>query len=277
MAKVFQDIVDYIENNLTNDIEYKKLSEIANCSEYTLLKVFPIVCNITIADYIRRRRLTEAGKKLLNSNNTILDIAVEYKYNSPDSFTRAFKAFHGILPSQVKIYKSKLLMYLPMQIEVKHSSHKSLQMRIVKKDEFYLFGVSRHYSSVDEGLREIGNFWKQMDSSIIELIKIDNQEFGGLIGFVAKSINGNGIDYTICASCNKNKYRIKGFKLITINPSSWIVFHADTDNSEDIQSLTYKIYNEYLPQSEYKINDKYEIELYTSNGIYLSEIWIPLL
>jgi len=171
MAKVFQDIVDYIENNLTNDIEYKKLSEIANCSEYTLLKVFPIVCNITIADYIRRRRLTEAGKKLLNSNNTILDIAVEYKYNSPDSFTRAFKAFHGNLPSQVKIYKSKLLMYLPMQIEVKHSSHKSLQMRIVKKDEFYLFGVSRHYSSVDEGLREIGNFWKQMDSSIIELKK----------------------------------------------------------------------------------------------------------
>ena len=64
---------------------------------------------------------------------------------------------------------------------------------------------------------------------------------------------------------------------LTINPSSWIVFHADTDNSEDIQSLTYKIYNEYLPQSEYKINDKYEIELYTRNGIYLSEIWIPLL
>ena len=277
MATVFQDMINYIEMNLTNDIDYKKLSEIANCSEYTLLKVFPIVCDITIADYIRRRRLSEAAKKLLNGNNTIIDIATEYKYNSPDSFTRAFKAFHGILPSQVKIFRSKLSIYLPMKIEVKHSSHRSLKIKLVKKDVFYLTGISRHYSSVDDGLRVIGNFWKQMDSSIQELSKSGNQEFKGIIGYISRSVKGYGIDYTICVSCNKNNNKTNGLKLITIKPSNWIVFHADIEKSEDIQSITYKIYNDYLPQSEFKINDKYEIELFDNNGILLSEIWIPLL
>src|SRR5699024_3092071 len=94
--------MDYIENNLTDDIDYWEIARIACCSEYHFRRMFPFVAGISLSEYIRRRRLTLAAFELSRSDKKIANFAVEYGYSSPDAFARAFKKWHGIPPSKAR-------------------------------------------------------------------------------------------------------------------------------------------------------------------------------
>jgi AraC family transcriptional regulator len=90
--------VDYIECNLTNEISYDKVAHKACCSRYHFLRMFPFITNVSLAEYIRQRRLTLAGIELQTSDVKVIDLALKYGYESPEAFSRAFKIFHGITP-----------------------------------------------------------------------------------------------------------------------------------------------------------------------------------
>lgn len=92
-------VIDYIERHLTEDIDPKRMEEIACCSYYDLGRIFSLIADINISDYIRKRRLTLAGAELKNDNAKVIDVALKYGYDSPISFARAFQAFHGFNPS----------------------------------------------------------------------------------------------------------------------------------------------------------------------------------
>ncbi|MCY7765291.1 helix-turn-helix transcriptional regulator, partial [Bacillus inaquosorum] len=76
----------YIEENLTNDIDFKEVAKIAFCSDYHFKRMFSFLAGISLSEYIRRRRLTLAAFELKDSNVKVIDIAIKYGYNSPDSF-----------------------------------------------------------------------------------------------------------------------------------------------------------------------------------------------
>ena len=104
-------VIEYIENNLEENIEYQELSKILGVNEYTMQRLFSLLCNVSLAEYIRNRRLSNAGFDLQNSNNKIIDIAVKYQYESATAFSRAFEKFHGIKPSVVKENPEKLRIF----------------------------------------------------------------------------------------------------------------------------------------------------------------------
>ncbi len=100
--KNMNEAIKYIEENLTNDIDFKEVARRAFCSEYHFRRMFSFLTGITLSEYIRRRRLTLAAFELKDSNVKVIDIAMKYGYNSPDSFTRAFQNLHGITPSEAR-------------------------------------------------------------------------------------------------------------------------------------------------------------------------------
>ncbi len=101
----------YIEENLENNIDFKEVARLASCSERYFRRIFSIIAGINLSEYIRRRRLTIAAFELSNLSVRILDIATKYGYSSPDSFTKAFQAFHGITPSKARGYGQWLKVY----------------------------------------------------------------------------------------------------------------------------------------------------------------------
>lgn len=101
-----QNAINYIEEHITEDIDYDTLAKIACSSRYHFQRVFGIMCGITVGEYIRRRRLTLAGNDLLTSDTKATDIAFKYGYDTLESFSRAFVRFHGVKPSQVKKVRS---------------------------------------------------------------------------------------------------------------------------------------------------------------------------
>ena len=112
-------IIEYIEENLESDIDYSCLARIMGTNEYTIKRIFPIITNISISDYIRNRRLSNAGIDLYKENYKIIDIAIKYGYDSATSFSRAFEKFHGIKPSAAKSNPENLKIFPKHIIQIK--------------------------------------------------------------------------------------------------------------------------------------------------------------
>ena len=97
-----QKAINYIEEHLTEEIDYDAVAAQSYSSSYHFQRVFSILCGFTVGEYIRNRRLTLAGIELAADQAKVIDVALKYGYETPDSFTKAFRKFHGILPSQVR-------------------------------------------------------------------------------------------------------------------------------------------------------------------------------
>lgn len=96
IADSFQNAIDYIEDHLTDEINYNTISQKACMSNFYFQRIFSVLCGYSVGDYIRYRRLTLAGKELSEHKAKVIDVALKYGYETPESFTRAFKEFHGI-------------------------------------------------------------------------------------------------------------------------------------------------------------------------------------
>lgn len=100
VAERLNDVIDYIENHLTDNIEQEAIARIACCSYYDVGRMFSLVAGLSITDYIRNRRLALAGEELKTKGVRVIDVALKYGYDSPVSFSRAFSKFHGFPPGK---------------------------------------------------------------------------------------------------------------------------------------------------------------------------------
>ncbi len=141
-VKQLNEAIHYIEENLTTEISYETISKIAGCSVYNFQRMFSYIADKPLSEYIRNRRLTMAAFDLLNSTDRIIDIALKYGYESPDSFSRAFKSFHGVLPSSVRneTVQLKSCPKLSFQMTIKGAYHMNYQ--IEQWPAFKVMGIS---------------------------------------------------------------------------------------------------------------------------------------
>jgi len=128
--------MEYIEEHLTEDIDFSEISKIACCSEYHFKRMFSFLSGIGLSEYIRRRRLTLAALDLRDESLRIIDIAVKYGYDSDDSFSRAFRAMHGVLPSEVRKSNIQLKAYPRMTFQLSINGGCEMKYRIVEKGPF---------------------------------------------------------------------------------------------------------------------------------------------
>ena len=97
-----EEAIDYMESHLKDDFSIEDVASHVYMSSGYFQKAFSMLCGFTVSEYIRNRRLAEAGMELLSSNEKIIDIALMYGYDSHDSFTKAFSRFHGVTPSALR-------------------------------------------------------------------------------------------------------------------------------------------------------------------------------
>lgn len=148
-----QNAINYMEDNITEDVDYDKIAEVACSSRFYFQRIFQIVCGYTIGEYIRSRRLSLAAEELYNKNVKVIDIAFKYGYNSCESFSRAFTKFHGISPSQVKSGNSNLKSFSKLSIKIVIEGGKDMNYRIEKTGEFTIIAKRARYG----GGKEISN------------------------------------------------------------------------------------------------------------------------
>lgn len=138
--KELNKIIDYIENHLEEKINCKDLSKMIGVNEYTFQRIFALISNVSISEYIRNRRLSSAGQELYLNNKKVIDIAIKYQYNNATAFSRAFEKFHGIKPSEVRRNPEKLKMYTKLHFNEIDKQSKNVEYKIVEQDQMILYG-----------------------------------------------------------------------------------------------------------------------------------------
>ena len=122
--------IEYIEQHITEELDYEKVAEVAGCPSYYFQQMFLYMTDMTLREYIRRRRLSLAAVELQKDTGRVIDIAVKYGYESPTAFTRAFKSFHGIVPSVLKTENVSLQAFPPIQFHVSMDGGQPLKFRL---------------------------------------------------------------------------------------------------------------------------------------------------
>ncbi|MGI6705797.1 MAG: helix-turn-helix transcriptional regulator [Clostridia bacterium] len=128
--------IDYIEDNLAGHIDYKTAAQIACCSTYQFQRMFSFITDVSLSEYIRRRRLTLAAFELQHSNMKVVDVAFKYGYDSPEAFTRAFQNLHGVTPSSARDEGVKLKAYPRISFQMSIKGDVEMNYRIEKNNPF---------------------------------------------------------------------------------------------------------------------------------------------
>jgi AraC family transcriptional regulator len=134
---IFVSALDFIESNLLEDFSQEEIARACYCSLSSLQKTWKYVTHMSVKEYISKRRMTLASRELLETDSTVLDIAMKYRYNSHEVFTRAFKKVWGVSPSAFKReWKGSCELYPRLNPEYLEGAYK---MNVKKFDirEFY--------------------------------------------------------------------------------------------------------------------------------------------
>ncbi len=152
--------INYIEENITEEIPIENIAKKAFVSTFYFQKGFAMLCGLTVGEYIRQRRLTLAGSELVSTDEKIIDIALKYGYNSPDSFTKAFTRFHGVTPTSVRKDGAMIKSFAPLKIKFLLEGGYIMDYKIVEKDSFTVMGVSKVFK-YDSATTKVPQFWAE--------------------------------------------------------------------------------------------------------------------
>lgn len=259
--------IKYIEANLTNELNIAQIAAQAYLSPFYFQKVFRVACGFTVGEYIRQRRLSLAAEELILSDAKIIDIALKYGYDSPDSFSRAFAKFHGISPSTAKIKGSTIKILTPITINFKSKGSTAMEYKIVEKAAFTIVGIGRKFDC-DTSYVEVPKFWDE------HYANGGKEIIGGMFGACIDG-DGKNFEYLIADMYFPWNEIPEGCVTKTFEAGLWAAFPYHGQCPEALQTVNTYIWSEWLPScKEYDLAGNYNLEVYFDdlNG----EIWIPV-
>ncbi len=274
----------YIEENLAGEIDFKQVERLALCSEYHFRRMFSFLAGVTLSEYIRRRRLTLAAFELVHGEARVIDTALKYGYNSPDSFTRAFYGLHGVTPAEAKNSGQPLKAYPKMTFQLSIKGGTEMNYRLEEKAEFSIVGIMKRVPLIYEGMNpEIVAMWKSLDDDTINTLKaLSNVEPLGLIqastNFSEGRLDGGELDHYIGVATTKE--HPENLTRLAVPASTWAVFESVGPFPETLQNTWGRIYSEWFPSSSYQQAAGPEIlwneNMDINSPTFKSEIWIPV-
>ncbi|MTI55824.1 AraC family transcriptional regulator [Geosporobacter ferrireducens] len=277
--------MNYIEANLAGEIDFQKVARIACCSEYHFKRMFSFLSGFTLGEYIRRRRLTLAAMELQNHNVKVIDLAFKYGYDSPDSFTRAFQALHGVTPTAARKRDVVLKAFPAMTFQLIIKGGNEMEYRIVEKEAFQIVGIKKQITLIYEGVNsQMDDMWASLtEKDFVELKQLSNVEPTGILcvsaNFTEGRAEGTLLDQYIGVATSKPVS--ERWKVLPVDAGTWAVFTAIGEFPKALQDVWARIYSEWFPTSGYELTGGPEILWNegkdTSLPNYKSEIWIPVI
>ncbi|RED56037.1 AraC family transcriptional regulator [Cohnella lupini] len=218
------------------------------------------------------------------SNARVLDVALKYGYDSPESFSKAFRKIHGIAPSEAKLSGASLKAFPRISFHLSLKGEKDMDYRIEEKEAFEVVGKSFPVSCVDnEHMREIPKFWAQShaDGTIPKLSAIGDDD--RLLAVILDTKpNMEAFNYMIGCAADSAKLDAlgEGFSASTVPVATWAIFPCEGALPGSIQGVFARIYQEWFPATGYEHSGAPEIEAYppgdTTSEDYRCEVWIPI-
>lgn len=275
IIKSFNDTIDYLETVLDDEIDEKKVTQLSGYSYSMFSRLFSILTETTLSEYLRSRRLTEAAVILRNKDEKIIDVAFKFGYESSDSFGTAFKNFHGFTPSEVRNGKPfKLVSRVQLALSVRGG--RSMNITIQKKQAFTVAGVNEQ--SINSSL--CPSVWDKLYEkySHDELASLGN---GQSVGVCHDVENSSTINYMAGYIVNDvDKARSMGLDVLEVDEAEYVVVELVGSVPESIHNGWKYAMEVFFPEHGYIHSGKPDFEYYHEGDMhskdYKMELWIPI-
>lgn len=270
--------INYIEEHITEEINYDELAQIACCSTYHFQRMFAYMAGVPLSEYIRRRRMSLAAVDLQSGGDKIIDVGLKYGYSSPTAFNRAFQKVHGITPSAAKKGGISIKSYPPISFKITVKGVEEMNYRIEERAAFRIVGISHPlHKEIEKNFSTVPQMWQEaaMNGTVEKLAALMNGQPMGVLGVSVCNDEEEWRYYIAVAS--SAEIGQSSFEEYIIPAGTWAIF-SGTGTGASIQELEQRIVTEWLPTSGYEYANAPDIEVYInpdpSNAQY--EVWIPV-
>lgn len=276
------DSIDYIEEHLANELRIEDIATAACMSKFHFQRLFGMLTGFTVSEYIRNRRVTLAAQELIHTRAKVIDVAMKYQYDSPESFTKAFQRIHGMTPSAARKNSQFLKAYPRLSFQIRIKGDVEMEYRLEEKEAFAVIGRSIRTRAVDgQNHQDIAAFWTEsnQDGFAAKLSRYSGKL--GLLGicfdFDQKQEN---LSYMIAAEKGESAVP-EGWELSIIPSVTWAIFPVRGAMPDAMPKVWERIFSEWFPSTGYEHAGGPEMEVYFNDGDitaadYYSEIWIPV-
>lgn len=243
-----QQAITYMEEHLMEEINYEDVAKRVHTSSYEFHRAFSFLTGMTANAYIRNRRLSLAGREIVETDARITDIALKYGYETPESFTKAFTRFHGVAPKFAREESAKLVLFNPLVIKITVEGGKSMDYRIVQTEEQKFIALVRSFSNEiinDEENHDIPDFWGEChDKNLVESIRnLRPEGKRDLYGLCSPTKEGkDSFEYGIGVLIDEETSEFAfeemekaGYRIWDVKPGTYVVFDCigeDGDSNE---------------------------------------------
>ncbi|MEV7663836.1 AraC family transcriptional regulator [Paenarthrobacter sp. NPDC089316] len=272
-----------IEQDLTTNVDVAALARAALTSEYHFRRMFSSLSGIPISEYIRRRRLTAATAEVLGGG-TVLDIALRYGYGSAEAFTRAFKAMHGLTPSEARRPGAVLHSQPQLRFHLRIEGNTDMKHRIVDKAAFRLIGLKTRVPLVHEGPNQaIMDFQRSLDPTVTkQMLEWSNTDPSGPLSITdnidEQRAEGSELDYWHAAASTETAPPA-GFASLEVPAGQWVVFETEGKFPEVLQSMWADAATEWFPANPYRWApgpEMLSVEVEANGTHGRAQLWIPV-
>ena len=282
--------IDYIEENLKGEIDLAQLARITGFSSFHFQKLFSLMAELPLGEYVRNRRLALPAADLQREGAKVLEVALAYGYDSPTAFNRAFKRLHGVSPRKARSKGVELKAFPAIAFHISIKGAVTMNYRIVDRKGFRAVGRRLKTTTVNgENFRRIPEFWEETTGSALWPKLLDMCKGAsaatlehpcGIMGIcvVPPGEGKTEFDYYIAAASGEKVP--EGMEELMLPDATYAVFESVGPIPSAIQELTKRIYREWLPGSGYELGNAPDIEVYTDGDTrgsdYRSEVWVPV-
>ena len=282
--KRFSQAVDYIEQNLDKEIHYDEAAKIACCSTNYFQRMFSYVAGLSLSEYIRQRRMTQAAFDLQNSHEKIQDIGAKYGYVSPASFHRAFQAVHGVSPSAAKIPGTELHSYPQLRFTISVSGTDGLRYRIEEKSAMRFVGITLPLpNNISLYEKYYSTFWNEaaVNGNLQQIIDLGGKNCSDICGLINDTDLQKPVYYL---ATQTDQPKPQNMSEILIPASKWAVFTYWGNQLLTYEEANKRFFTEWLPFTDYETAQIAEIKVYPAREVsanpfaYCSqcEFWIAI-
>jgi AraC family transcriptional regulator len=275
--------MDYIEEHLTEEVSFDELAKKTGISVYHFKRTFSFIAGMSLAEYIKKRRLAEANLALL-AGEKVTDVAFKYGYQSIEGFSRAFRDWSGQSPSEVmKTQIQKTFPKFSFYIDIKGGQ--SMDVKLIEKPAFQIVGVSQkvplQYQGENQAIMELAQrITPQQRAEMhtfddVYLHQVVNASFDFQEG---RTTEGGEMTHMIgFATLQENIY--EDLEQLSVPAHTWAVFPNEGPFPQTLQETWARIFSEWLPSSGYQVVAAPEISFTQYQGpaeAKYSEIWLAV-
>lgn len=238
-----EEVIDFIEENITSDIDCNVLAKKMNLSVYEFRRIFAFIVGCPLSEYIRKRRLSLAACEILTSDKCdMLELSEKYGYSSQSAFIKAFGEQHGISPTNYLKQKCEINLFTRPKFSLNVSGKENVPFKIIKDDEFYIKGYNGISNITDSCCCE--NVWNEFYQKQVDKKLCENGKYPQI--YVSYSNKESNVSCTIGARTNSI---VSDFDFETIPECRFACFEMETVDDDIVNRNYSKILYEILPSA----------------------------